>query len=278
MIDDNYIESLYDLAENFGDKEAKEQLACFLFDTIDDGFEGKDKLTELTQRYLQEYADGEEDGHVFRIDGEPSIYERAALLLGTRYYGGSSGFPQDFVLARKYYEKAAVLGNDQALCNLGYIYFYGRDVERDYERAYACYLKSANKNNPNAMFKVGDFFYEGIIKEQDYDKAFYWYSRAHHFATEQIVDGRRIIFPEVIPSICYRLGRAFLKGQGVDFDPLKALDLLQQAEIRFYEQVLDGDPFASETLEKTQKLISSARRKLNAAISGLEIVLLKGEK
>lgn len=40
---------------------------------------------------------------------------------------GAEAYRQgDYQEAKKYYEKSAALGNDQAACNLGYIYEYGR--------------------------------------------------------------------------------------------------------------------------------------------------------
>lgn len=40
----------------------------------------------------------------------------------------------DYVTAQDYYTQAAKLGNVQAICNLGYIYEYGRTGKRDYKR------------------------------------------------------------------------------------------------------------------------------------------------
>lgn len=54
--------------------------------------------------------------------------------LGTRYYCGDRGFEQDFGKTVRYYDMAAECGNRQAQENLGYRYYYGRSVERDYKK------------------------------------------------------------------------------------------------------------------------------------------------
>nr|AGS53406.1 hypothetical protein [uncultured bacterium contig00025] len=47
------------------------------------------------------------------------------------------------------------------MCNLGYCYYYGRDMEINYEKAYDCFSRSAFLGNANAMYKLGDMFFYG---------------------------------------------------------------------------------------------------------------------
>jgi TPR repeat protein len=107
-------ELMYRLAEN-GDRDAMRDLLECVCDAIGEMLP-IDRL-EKVQDWLTMLAE----------EGD----EWAELMLGTRYYSGKLGFPQDFTLAREWYEKAAAKGNSWALCNLGYVYAYGRGVEID---------------------------------------------------------------------------------------------------------------------------------------------------
>ena len=49
---------------------------------------------------------------------------------------------RQFDLALKYYEMAADQNNIFAISNLGYIWYYGRTGEKDYEKAF-CYFNKA---------------------------------------------------------------------------------------------------------------------------------------
>jgi hypothetical protein len=52
-----------------------------------------------------------------------------------RLYEQGSGVPRDSGLARLWYEKAAVLGDPEAMLSLGVLYENGRGVPTDYEQA-----------------------------------------------------------------------------------------------------------------------------------------------
>jgi TPR repeat protein len=187
---------------------------------------------------------------------------RAMLLLGTRYYNGQLGFPQDFVLAREWYEKAAEHDDSWALCNLGYIYAYGRGVEADPQKALKYFVKSARMNNPNALYKIGDCYHYGELLEQDYDAAAYWYSKAQYYTKDENgVDDSGL---DVYPNIMLRLGGCALHGHGQPEDPIKALAFLHRAEWNLYVQIHEGmHPFASETLKKVQSLLHETREALD---------------
>jgi TPR repeat protein len=209
---------------------------------------------ELTQarKHLEELADKKNRG--------------AMQVLGNMYYTGRMGYEQDYAKAREWYEKAAALGDSWALCNLGYIYYYGRGVEIDYEKAFSLFERSAYKGNHNAIYKVGDHYYNGYFVKRNYESAFYWYQRARE-AAERAVNGGSDC-PE-LPNILYRLGLCFSKGHGVSEDLVLSLHYLGKAEPMFYHKILaDGDLFAKETLQKTQKLLKAVRSRLDALTEG----------
>lgn len=97
----------------------------------------------------------------------------AALDLGSLYYEGEF-VPQDFSLAKKYYETSADLGCVQAVLNLGYIYYYGRvNGKPDYEKAFKCFSKASNSHHDDedvrseALYKLSDMYWNGYYVEED---------------------------------------------------------------------------------------------------------------
>ena len=55
--------------------------------------------------------------------------------MGTMYYTNRCGM-QSYKEATKYYEMAVKTGYPLPAENLGYVYYYGRDTDIDYEKAY----------------------------------------------------------------------------------------------------------------------------------------------
>ena len=77
------------------------------------------------------------------------------LYLGGYYYG-----KKDFDLALKYYDMAAGLGSNEANLYLGYVWYYGRTGQRDYEKALKCF-EAVTKA------KVGDDKEHGQVSKDD---------------------------------------------------------------------------------------------------------------
>ena len=82
--------------------------------------------------------------------------------LGAMYYE-----QKEFDLALKYYELAAEYGNIYAISGLGYIWYYGRTGEVNYEKAFYYYDKARQMGNLAAAYKVADMYKNGYYVEQD---------------------------------------------------------------------------------------------------------------
>ncbi len=89
----------------------------------------------------------------------------AMMELGGFYYE-----KKKFDLALRYYEMAAANGSDYADECLGYIWYYGRTGERDYERAFKHFSSAKKRGNLVAAYKVADMYKNGYYVEQDYEK------------------------------------------------------------------------------------------------------------
>ena len=84
------------------------------------------------------------------------------VQLGAYYYG-----EKQFDLALKYYEMAAEEGNLYAISNLGYIWYYGRTGQRDYQKAFYYFDKARKMGDPVAAYKVADMYKNGYYVEKD---------------------------------------------------------------------------------------------------------------
>lgn len=155
---------------------------------------------------------------------EHSDYSESDALLdkGAEAYGNG-----DFEKAKRYYEQAAELGNDQALCNLGYIYEYGRIGEKDPEQAFYCYSEAALGGNANALYKVGDAYYYGDFVKKNPRLAFKYYMMAgQNLETDKDDDIRS--------DIDYRLAKCCAYGIGAKKDLMSALHFINDAEAEIY--------------------------------------------
>lgn len=90
---------------------------------------------------------------------------RYMVRLGGWYYE-----QKDFDLALKYYEMADSYGDPWAPEGLGYIWYYGRTGEKDYEKAFRCYSRAAANGFLRSKMKVADMYKNGYFVEKDTDK------------------------------------------------------------------------------------------------------------
>ena len=102
--------------------------------------------------------------------------EAAQLLIqktGHPYYiywlGAEYESQKQFDLAYKYYERAASLNYYDAYESLGYIWYYGRLGQTDYEKAFRYFSKA--RNSTNAQLKIADMYLRGYYVEKDIAKA-----------------------------------------------------------------------------------------------------------
>lgn len=93
--------------------------------------------------------------------------------LGSLYFNGL-GTEVDYKKAMKYFEQAAHLGSNDAAVNLAIIYL-GADsknkTKQDFDKVFYL-LNQAQKTNNSAKFLLGYAYYTGFFVERDYGKAF----------------------------------------------------------------------------------------------------------
>lgn len=168
----------------------------------------------------------------------------------------------DYEVAQEYYEQAASLGGDQAACNLGYIYAFGRTGKRDDEKAFYYFSSAALDGNPNGMYKVGDAYYYGDFVKKNLEIAFKCYRNAEFALGENDDDLRADVY--------YRLARSFYYGEGVESDLMLALSYINTANTFSYYDLMNHK-FGWEALaEKIDHLREEIVSKFQPTILGKE--------
>lgn len=180
---------------------------------------------------------------------------------GTFFYDGRIG-EQDFKKAAELYEIGASLGCPNSLCALGYIYYYGRTGEVNYEKAYMYFSKSAFRDNDaTSLYKVGDMYKNGYYVQQDLVTAYKIYERSYEIFKSE--EDEYDYDPSKAADAAFRVGECLLNGIGCDQDVMKALEYLQLAERGFVERVSKGEYFLRKMLKATVEKENEARQKLS---------------
>lgn len=141
--------------------------------------------------------------------------------------GAEAYYAGDYETAQRYFEQAAERDNAQAMCNLGYIYEYGRTGVQDSEKAFYYYSEAVLGGNANAMYKVGDAYYYGDFVKKNPRMAFKYYMLA-----SQNLEANHD--EDIQSDINYRLAKCYAYGIGTDKDLMVALHYINEAEAEIY--------------------------------------------
>ena len=164
--------------------------------------------------------------------------------LGGLYYES-----RQFDLALKYYELAAEYNNLHAISNLGYIWYYGRTGEKNYEKAFYYFDKARQLGDMIAAYKVADMYKNGYYVEQDYEK----YKAIIEDLYPKVKKAHRL--DEPLPEIFTRLARI----RAEEGNAKEALRLYDKAK-DFLAQRIQTHPFFGDlnimkwTIEDIYKL------------------------
>jgi uncharacterized protein len=110
----------------------------------------------------------------------------AQTNLGFMYFSGQ-GIPKNYAEAVKWYRRSAEQGHATAQFNLGLMYANGQGVPQDYAEAMKWYQKAAQQGYADAQSNIGFMYDHGRGVPQDYAEAVKWYRRAAEqgYATAQ---------------------------------------------------------------------------------------------
>ena len=77
-----------------------------------------------------------------------------------------------------WYQKGAAAGSPDAMYNIGFAYYSGQGVAKDYQQAMAWYLKSANAGFPLAMEQIAYLYTDGLGVAANRNLGLTWYRLA----------------------------------------------------------------------------------------------------
>ena len=112
--------------------------------------------------------------------------------------------------------RKGIQANGHAYCayKLGWMYYYGEHLERDYVAAFNLLMLSAQKGYGEAYYFVGLCYYNGYGAKQNYYESFKWFSKA---AKDGDIDALSL------------LGDQYYYGYGVEQDYEKAVEYFRKA-------------------------------------------------
>lgn len=186
-----------------------------------------------------------------------------ACDMGSLYYKGRFG-KIDYKKAVEYYTLAADNGCRQAQENLGYCYYYGRDVEIDYKKAFHYFSLGAFDGHINSLYKIGDMYRNGYYVDKNPIEAFRIYKRCLETLTEEAI-------PLVGADVMLRMGDSYFEGIGVEIDWNEAYHFYRNAEVMYYERLMNGDFMIRKCYEKSIHRQSQIKDKRNAELPTNEL-------
>lgn len=121
-------------------------------------YDSDSKISRTAARKISEYY---ETGIYFRwlsetAESGDALAPAAMYELGSLYLRGF-GAPLDFDKAIRHYQKAAAMGNTDALCRLGLCYEFGDGVKKDLDQAVSWYQKAAALGDAHAIAALERF-------------------------------------------------------------------------------------------------------------------------
>ncbi|MGL5084840.1 MAG: tetratricopeptide repeat protein [Clostridium sp.] len=233
-------------------KENKKALAMSISNVVNSD-QVEDEITEY-ENNIDEDEEEDDDGeneeveydYVESGDDDESI---ELVDKGEKYYFGR-GIDKDIYKARRYFEKAARLGNEYGEVYLGLFYEKGLGGEQDIGQALYWYKKAAIKGNAFAEYSIGYLYFNGEGVEQNYEYAFTWYKKSAENG---------------FPAAQHALAYLYKMGEGCEESIFKAYYWLEEAadngfEDSFYvlgESYFEG-VFVDLNYKKAFKYLSKA--------------------
>ena len=143
----------------------------------------------------------------FEGDGVTKDEGMAANLLQQSMVNGNP-------LALKYFQKVAGEGNARFQAQLGWMFYEGKGVDKDYKQAFEWTRKAVDQEYDVAMVILGMLYFEGHGVETDHIEAYKWYAKAGEKGKKMTAEIEKVLTPEQIVIWRRRLGPDFLRSKG----------------------------------------------------------------
>ena len=102
-----------------------------------------------------------------------SLKSSESMTLLGAYYSEGIVFEQDYKKALEYFDKALDIdkNNASAQFNVGQAYYYGEGVQKDYHKAFAWYTMAANQDYNLAKIQLAEMYFSGKGVNKNVNKA-----------------------------------------------------------------------------------------------------------
>ena len=198
----------------------------------------------VANNYDEENEEDEEDEYDNEIDESIELVDK-----GESYYFGK-GLDKNDYRARKYFKKAAELGNQYGQVYLGLFFEKGIAGEKDIKKAMYWYKKAAANENAFAQYSIGYLYFNGKEIEQNYEYAFNWYKKSAENGFPAAQHALAYLYKmgegceeslhkayywlekaaeNDFEDSFYVLGASYLEGEGVELNYKKAYRYLSKA-------------------------------------------------
>lgn len=126
------------------------------------------------------------------------------ILVGEMYRYGV-GTDKDEKKAFSYYEKAAALGDVDAIVKVGRAHMNGIGVPTDYQKSMSFFESAASRNHPEAMVLIAYQYENGKGVPANYEKSLEWLARAeqscHLWLKRELSDADRKYYESLLQDV-----------------------------------------------------------------------------
>lgn len=124
--------------------------------------------------------------------------------------------------------KSQIPINPDEIYNIGECYYFGIGKDKNLEKAIECYEKAAGLGNLDAMMKLGHIYSDSTLtKRLDYNTAIMWFKKAVYANVKYADEADEAIYK--IGSDLDALGEKYMYGNGVKADSKKAVMYIKAA-------------------------------------------------
>ena len=176
--------------------------------------------------------------HTFYEAGCNKNYAKACLGLASLYSVGIENIKHNPSKAFKLYLKACNNGNSEACSSVGYAYYWGKGVKKDYSNAKSFYEKACGNQDAYACFSLGVIYRDTKWGNQNYEKARYYISKSCELGD---------------CMGCNHLARMYEIGQGVKKNNEKAEELYANSFECIDAECVKGNIKSCVWLEQARK-------------------------
>ena len=218
--EDGNLKSIYDLAELLFDNQSSYYNPNTAIKLCEEGIDNGNYKCAYLLGLAYDYGNGisinkelaEENYRIcINQSGDSQLINKSKYKLADILWGKSNN--KDIGVALKLYEEIINISDYKAIFELGYKYYSGDKVEKNYELAMLYFKISARYNYARAQYYIGLMYYEGKGENCDYQKSLYWYRLASDNGN--------------LCATC-KLALMYCNGEGTKRDSGNAIELLKK--------------------------------------------------